>query len=382
MKVLMIADGQSIFTAKYVERVLIPLGCQVTVLTSEDVPPAFASSYASPCVRVVREVGPHQLLRRIPLVRRLSLRFRNRSRLGGGDFDVIHVHFATLRRVRLAFMVKGKRRVISFWGSDLLRRTPDQLGAMRGFLARVQNVTVVSTGMRMAFLRHYGDLGITPVVLSFGVNGLDAIDRVREVESRDQALRRFEFPGDRLIVTVGYNGHAQQQHLMMLRAISGLTENLKAKLHLVLPMTYGGDESYIQEVRTALAATGCSGTVLTQFLGEEDQARLSIATDLFIHAQTTDALSASLQEFIYAGAIVLNGSWLQYPELSEAGVNLHEFSTEEDLMRLIALIISAGASDDQWRQVNSEAMRARSWGAVAARWAAIYENTSDNAAPL
>lgn len=61
-------------------------------------------------------------------------------------------------------------------------------------------------------------------------------------------------------------------------------------------------------------------SIIEDFLSEEQVSALRLIGDVFIQLQTTDALSASTQEHIYAGARVIVGSWLPYSFLLENGV--------------------------------------------------------------
>jgi hypothetical protein len=42
----------------------------------------------------------------------------------------------------------------------------------------------------------------------------------------------------------------------------------------------------------------CEYSIVSQFLSDEDIARLRIAKDIFIHAQKTDAFSETVQEYL------------------------------------------------------------------------------------
>ena len=75
------------------------------------------------------------------------------------------------------------------------------------------------------------------------------------------------------------------------------------------------------------AAMPCQTVVLTQFLGPEDSAMLRLSADVFILAIRTDAFSASMQEYLYAGACVLKGAWLGYPQLEDMGIELNPSAT-------------------------------------------------------
>lgn len=370
MKILLIGDAGSIWVAKYVEEVIVRFGHKVTVWSERDVPVPLERYYRGRGVRVRVKRPPSRFL----FVRRVSSRFRTfRNSHMGRRFDLIHVQFASIGSVRLALQMNGRRIVISYWGSDLLRRTREDLVRMQPFLERAAAVTVNSVRMREAFLKNYGGSGVRPILTPFGISGIGAIDDCLKTASREDCAARFEFPPEKVIIVAGHNGRREQQHMMMLDAISGLEPHLRERLHLVLPMTYGrNDQEYIEEVRLALGRTGCTWNVLTEFLPEEGQACLAVATDIFIHAQTTDAISATLQEFLYAGATVLNGSWLEYPELTDAGAVLHGFGNQSELVEQLGSLIPGHPKSAGSGRQNHEAMKSRSWEAVAGQWEAVY----------
>ena len=67
------------------------------------------------------------------------------------------------------------------------------------------------------------------------------------------------------------------------------------------------------------------------------------ATDMFIHIQPTDASSASLQEYILCEKKIINGSWLQYPQLEKNG--LKPYFEVEKLENLGQAIVDAYRSE-------------------------------------
>ena len=74
--------------------------------------------------------------------------------------------------------------------------------------------------------------------------------------------------------------------------------------------------------------------LLRQLLDEEKMAKLRCISDIMLHAQPTDAFSASVQECLYCGAIVFNGAWLVYNELDEIDARLVPFSDYHQLEQL------------------------------------------------
>ena len=57
-----------------------------------------------------------------------------------------------------------------------------------------------------------------------------------------------------------------------------------------------------------------------QFLELPELFQLRQATDLFVHIQPTDASSGTLYEYILCEKKILNGAWLQYPEIEKEGI--------------------------------------------------------------
>jgi uncharacterized protein with ACT and thioredoxin-like domain len=63
----------------------------------------------------------------------------------------------------------------------------------------------------------------------------------------------------------------------------------------------------------------------------EEVSQLRIASDIMIQLQTTDMLSASMLEHIYAKNIIITGSWLPYKDLREWGLVYHEVEEVMDI---------------------------------------------------
>lgn len=376
MKILLIADASSIWTAKYVDRVLAPLGCEVVVLTSSRPVSAFAALYDHPDVTIRYQHELPRLLSYVPGLRGILKRARTAASLRRlGPFDVIHVQMVLIWRVKLAFRLQSRetRVILSYWGSDLLRRTGSQINAMRRYLRRSNQVTVNSREMEEAFRDGYDDLDIFPILVPFGVNGIEAIDSLSQNELRSDWCESLGLPTDRIILTVGYNGRPGQQHLEVFDAIGSNPKEVRERYHVVLPMTYGlANEEYCEHVTEAAASLGCGFTVLRAFLNEEQQARLCLATDLFVNAQKTDALSAALQEFLYAGTDVFSGSWLNYPELDEADVRMTEFDVPAELSGLLARYAVHFRGHRSPDSVRPSSIRARSWTTLAPKWGELY----------
>lgn len=375
MKVLLVSDASSIWTARYIDQVLLRYGIEVVILTSFPPSGDHIQTYHDPKVEVVEQAPVFGLFSKIPFVRGVSRRVRTARMVRSyGPFDFVHVHLLLVSSVKLAFRCAHPRVpvLLSYWGSDLLRANAMRLHRLRGPLRRSAIVTVSSAAMLDAFRSVYSDLKIEPREIPFGLDLLPVIDSLR-LDNGGAVADGLTIPvSGKTVVTVGYNGRSEQQHLMVLTALSGLDRESLRNIHVVVPMTYGTTESYVREVEGALSGLPCSSQVLRTHLGPSEQAKLCLATDLFIHAQTTDALSASLQEFLYAGATVLNAAWLSYPELAEDGVVMYSFSSWEELTDRVYDYLGRGELGPDAEMLNRTAISKRSWEHMAPLWSALY----------
>ena len=141
---------------------------------------------------------------------------------------------------------------------------------------------------------------------------------------------------------------------------------------LVLQMTYGSkDNAYFSTVKEAADAMPCHTLVLSEFMDGTESAYLRLAADVFVLAIPSNAFSASLQEYLYAGARVLRAKWLRYPQLEELGISTTEFS---ELSQVPALLTQALAHELSAEEVEKRAMLKvkYSWDTVREGWLALY----------
>lgn len=98
---------------------------------------------------------------------------------------------------------------------------------------------------------------------------------------------------------------------------------------------------------------------------------LRLCADVFILAIRTDAFSASMQEYLYAGACVLKGAWLGYPQLEDMGIELESFRDFADVPALVARAMD-GALTGLAPEQRALFPRLYSWQAVRDSWLSLY----------
>jgi hypothetical protein len=295
-----------------------------------------------------------------------------------GTFDVIHFHYVYPGMERVYAPIISRHRgkmILTYWGSDLFRIThrPENLS----LLDKASKITFMTMSLLDRFNSIYGrQYSGKSEIIDFGVFGYDYIDLAEKDQTGLLSYgNELGIKKNKLCIAIGYNGSSGQQHIRIINSISEMSNELKDKLHLVVHFGYNQDhEDYRREVVRNLEQSGFSWTLLDDFLDEMSVARLRCIVDVLIHAQVTDALSASMLEYIYAGATVINGDWLSYRELEKSGVHYISFHDFDELATIVHQIVLG--HDDHSEELSSNRdilYRLNSWDAVKPAWVRIYE---------
>ncbi len=368
MRIILLADGNSLWTKRLYEEVYRPLGYEVTLAVENPLADRWRDYYAAAGVPVL--VLPAQLPV-IRWVRGLSgfVQRRREARflLARGPFEQAHVQQMVSSWAALAWQLcrRGVPTVCSYWGSDVLRAGRRLLRRQRRLIAHARAVTVQSLGMRDTLAAAVGeDLREKIRICTFGNDLLPRLDEALAL-GRAECRRALGLPQDKYLVVLGGSASPTQQHLPALDALDGLPPQTKARLHLLLPLTYGGPEAYKARVIAKAEEIGVAHTAYTAFLPDEDMARLRVSPDLLVQAMITDSMSGAQRESLYAGVRVLNGAWLRYPELEALGAARETYADFAGLAQAVTRALQTEAPPPPDRAAFREAC---SWEAMRARF--------------
>ena len=377
-KILLIADSDALWTKRAVEYLLLPAGYEIVIFPIWGHKGQFDEHYREHGVTVYKDSHRLPVIRFIPRVRmwaRIALNARDLAKLG--PFDVVHNHYLSQRDLALGQRIARRfhaRWVCTFWGSDLLRASDRSLRQMRPYLRRCNRLTACNERMRDKIRRCLGESLYQKTRMAiWGQDGFAAIDRVLAAEGREACRAYYGIRKDSYVVSIGYSADNAQHQLEVVEALSALPKETLARMTLVLQQTYvKRDPAYMERVRQAAEALPCQAVVLRDFLDLTQTARLRLCADLFILAISTDAFAASMQEYIYAGAVFLMGDWLGYPQLDELGIPINRFHEYKELPALVEQAMNgklSKATDEQRALLPGH----YSWDAVRKDWLGLYE---------
>lgn len=340
MKVLLIGNPESIWTKEFIDKVLLPIGASVSLQGDPDADGRFDDYYRGSGVRMVGQYRLSPLMMKVPKIRILHRKLRKKAAMEPykGEFDAIIVLYVTPFALKCAkgLAKTNTKRYAVFIGSDILRSSEKNTTSMRKLLKDNQTFVICeSCQTEAAFHSEIGRaIAQSAKVIYFGDAPFQYIDDQLEL-GINKCKKQYGIPEDKISVCIGYNASQAQQHLKVIEQIGKLDDEIRKKIFLVVPAAYGGDTAYIAKLDAAMKSSGIGYCILTKFLCPNEVAALRVATDIFINAQTTDSISASVMEAYYAGARLLNAGWLKYREFSNWGLEYDVFESFEDICLLI-----------------------------------------------
>jgi len=370
MKIMVVGNANDNYVQEFIEYVLIDGDHQIWMASSTD-GSAYQDFYRKNNIHVI---GPRlnlRILNGIPILSKAAQVIWKYAYFLK-KYDVIHILNVHRYKFTRFFALLKPRIIYSYFGSELLRKNKDELEKQRKALKKASAITLATKDMVAHFREVYADGFDDRIhIVKYGVSGFDAIDRVLASEGKEACKRFFSIETGKTVISVGYNREPAQQHLEVLKRLSMLTESERKKIHIVLQMTYGSpSESYMTSVESAVNGLGCTHSIFSDFMLADDVARLRVATDIFIHAQVSDAFSATVQEYLYCGTAVINPVWIKYNEIKERGIYYMEYSAFNELPGIVSAMLSA---DLPLNACNAEKLRSLSaWTSVSDQWRKLY----------
>ncbi|WP_294464380.1 glycosyltransferase [uncultured Anaerofustis sp.] len=379
MKILIIGNANSFWIKEYVEYILPGSDNEVFIAGKSVVNKDFNDFYNKNNINILETNHGTFLFDRIPKLKTLVNMYRKvKKEADNGMFDVIHIH-SVPSNFMVTFLNKfivrfGKRIVCTFWGSDLLSKTKEQLMKAIPCLDKAKCISYSSDGMDRYFHDVFGDIYNDKIVRAkFGISIYDVIDKVKSHKSKDECKEFFGIEKDKISVMIGYNGSIRQNHLKVINELSTLDNETLNKLNIVIQLSYGlTSDEYRQNIIDEISKINVKHVIIDDFLNKEKSAMLRNATDIFIHAQESDAFSASIQECVYGGAVLINPEWIVYKEFDDIGIDYIKYRSFNELP-LIIKDISDGNVNIYNADKVKELYEKYSWNAVKKDWLKLYK---------
>ena len=147
---------------------------------------------------------------------------------------------------------------------------------------------------------------------------------------------------------------------------------MQKKLAVVFPMTYELEEEYLATVQNALKDVAFCYDIIIQRMTELQLLSLRKISDIVVNIQVIDSLSASLQEHIFCGGVLIAGEWLPYSLFTDHGIYYIKSGVSDLSEKLLDTIQNLDTLKRKCGDNGQRIYALTSWQAVIERWKDIY----------
>ncbi|MCR9172971.1 MAG: glycosyltransferase [bacterium] len=285
--------------------------------------------------------------------------------------DILDIHFVEAAYSKYIPNL-GKKYICTLFGSDLYR-TEESVKNEQRILFDTCDRILLSKNMIPYFEEHFGNKSEKYILNQYGSARIDTVYEALKTLNKSKTQEKWNIPAGKTVITIGYNGKQEQQHVKVIQELSNLTKEAKSGLFCLLPMTYGGAPEYLQEVANKMNNCGIENSILVNRLSDAEITELRIISDITINTQTTDALASSIKEAMVSGDVLLVGDWLPYEIYEELGV-FYRATNFESLQSDLGYVLKDVDKLQQESTKNADIIRKfASWEVLIDAWVNDYQ---------
>lgn len=383
MKYLILSDAASMHIYNFIRTALKTPSIEITIVsqTYKDIPKTYMDYYKERNVKILNlaDTKHKHLIHKHGLIAKIQKAYyRFQLVRSTGKSEVCHVHF--LEPLSCIFVWLNHRKfhriILSYWGGDILNATPVMRILQKNIFRFADLITLTVDNTYLRFIKQFGEKYKSKTkVVRLANGGLSYIERIKETDDKQSCKRYLNIPIDKITITCGYNADSTQHQDITLQQINQLSNKEKKRLHIILPMQYANqNQDYIDRVKQEAAQIGCTYTIFDKYMDYTEMAKISIATDIFIHVRDTDAFSNSMKEQLYAGSTMIQGNWLKYLEFENLDLPIYKVSSFEEIPRVLSELLN-----DPRKMFESESACQAIWDywsdeSVRRQWHEVYQS--------
>lgn len=374
MKIVFVGNADSFWLKEFIEQVLGETDNEIFIISNGN--KNFRKLYKEKGIEVLTYQKGNLPMNILEIFRwrKDEKKFLNQI----GACDILHVQFVDMEMlIKTSQLIRKSKKIIyTFWGSDLLRGSKKRYLFFYFFLKKSNCITVMTKAMQSSFEKIYGKkFSQKTKILDFGNSLYDSIDKIDLAVGKSECKTHFGFRPDKKLIAVGYNAIVQQQHYEIMKELVKLPQMILYKIEFVFHFGYGEQAAeYRVRLENLLKENHINYKIIDRFLDKRETAMLRLGADIFIYGQTTDALSGSVLEYIYAGSLVIKPVWLDYSELYQRGIHYLEYERFEDLPGMLQnQICKHDVIENERIQMNRKKLQEmNSWQVLAPEWRKLY----------
>ncbi len=289
--------------------------------------------------------------------------------------DIINIHYVNPYYLLFLPLFKWKAAslVLNLYGTDFYLARRKTRWAQYFIFKATDQFLFSNPQMAKDFILEFPAFSEKVSICSFGLKLLPKIHTFGN--AKDSAKRKFQFPTEKIIISCGHSAHIRERHIDIIKQLTKLPDSQKRKIFLVFPFTYNVTPEFIHTISDAMKDSNISYHIISDFLEEDEIAAFRVACDVLISVPSSDQMTASMLETLYAGGVVITGTWLPYSFLDENRTSYIKISTLNELPETLDKVIhtlSSGKSVIQAHRNKSIIERHFSWEYCRKNWLTLF----------
>lgn len=367
MKILIIGDASSIFNYEFIKNVALKNHYKITFIDLGKPDCRYNEFYRDNDIILYRAFGDKKRkLSKLLAALQIPCKIKR-------EYDAILVMGMWFVSVIGTYLLRkyASKIIISYWGSDVFE-APVTNHLAKVIISKSHFIAINSLKMKPLIVGMFGESVSKKIrLVGFGSDTYNIISETCKNITKEDAKIYFNIDTDKTVISIGYSGTPEHKHIEIIKTVNKLSSEMQDKIILIFQVTYGLTDKYLAEIKRELLLSKCEYKIFTSYLSYEELALMRLASDIFIHAQATDARSASVREYLLTDCTaVFNGNWINYPELEESGIRYMLFSDFDELRELL---ISAMQCLDRYVFKNSDKLRQfADWEMFSVRWTELF----------
>lgn len=287
-------------------------------------------------------------------------------------YNTVFIHFVRPWQALIMRSLKrsSKNVVVALWGSDFYRAREKDFKKYMFIYDLADKIVIGSPMMMEDYKKKYPDFACKIELCYFGSTPIDLIKKgLRKTILRDENCDILGITSSKINIQIGHNGSRAHQHIKIIKELEAFFDRYRDQIQLIIPLTYGLSEDYKKELKLLCNSLSVDTVLLFNFMSDEEVAHLRTVVDVMVNLQTTDAFSSAMREVLYAGGIVINGSWLPYKFIQDLGVYYEEVASLHQLPLKLHDVLDKLSSKKVLAQNNREIIyKISSWKEVIVNW--------------
>ena len=290
--------------------------------------------------------------------------------------DIVDIQWCGYYYSKYIDLIKkqSNKIIASPFGSDVLRATKEERKIQKKIFNTALAI-VLGRNWADTFISYFPEAQEKLRFNQFGSARFDMINEFWSPENKRKLRIKYQIPEHKIAVTIGYSANPLQQHLLFIDMLKQADLEIKEKLFLIVPLTYGlnKNEPYYINLKRTIAESGIEFLLFENHLSDMELCESKIISDITVSLQTTDTQSSSIKEAFAAKNIVMAGDWLPYEFYEELGIFIKRSNLENFYADFIEIIKNF---DDYYKKSedNSDKVGAFvSWKLIVPRFINVYK---------